>query len=124
MPGSDVERAGGGVLGDRRDDESRADGLMRSAGPVTAIGGFVLVLVAVLALREVASLVVPVMFGLFIALTAWPMVGALERRGVRHAYPTGGDDRGRPCQRFRCGLRRGALGGRARGRDFPRTRAA
>ena len=59
---------------------------MRSAGPLTAIGGLVLVLVAVLALREVASLVVPVMFGLFIALTAWPMVGALERRGVRHAF--------------------------------------
>jgi predicted PurR-regulated permease PerM len=59
---------------------------MRSAGPLTAIGGLVLVLVAVLALHEVASLVVPVMFGLFIALTAWPMVGALERRGVRHAF--------------------------------------
>ena len=86
MPGSDVERAGGGVVGDRRDDESHADGLMRSAGPLMAIGGLVLVLVAVLALREVASLVVPVMFGLFIALTAWPMVGGLERRGVRHAF--------------------------------------
>ena len=45
-----------------------------------------LVLVAVLAIREVASLVVPVTFGLFIALTVWPMVGALERRGGRHAF--------------------------------------
>jgi predicted PurR-regulated permease PerM len=90
MPASDVERAGGGVVRDRRDDGSHADGLMRSAGPLTAIGGLVLVLVAVLALREVASLVVPVMFGLFIALTAWPMVGALERRGVRHAVALAG----------------------------------
>jgi AI-2 transport protein TqsA len=49
------------------------------------MGGLVLILASVLALREVASLVVPVTFGLFIALTAWPMVGALERRGVRHA---------------------------------------
>ena len=49
-----------------------------------------LVLVAVLALREVASLVVPVLFGLFIALTAWPMVGALERRGVRHGVALAG----------------------------------
>jgi predicted PurR-regulated permease PerM len=64
--------------------------MIRSAGPLTALGGLVLVLVAVLALREVASLVVPVMFGLFIALIAWPMVGALERRGVRHAFALGG----------------------------------
>ena len=69
---------------------SRADGLIRSAGPLMVIGGLVLVLVAVLALREVASLVVPVMFGLFIALTAWPMVGALERRGVRHPVALAG----------------------------------
>jgi len=61
------------------------NGLIRSTSPLTVVGGLVLVLVAGLALREVASLVVPVLFGLFIALTAWPMVGALERRGVRHA---------------------------------------
>ena len=65
---------------------SDTDGRIRSAGPLTALGGFVLVVVGALALREVASLVVPVMFGLFIALTAWPMVGTLERRGVRHAF--------------------------------------
>ena len=70
---------------DRRDDVSGTDGRIRSAGPLTALGGFVLVVVGALALREVASLVVPVMFGLFIALTAWPMVGTLERHGVRHA---------------------------------------
>jgi AI-2 transport protein TqsA len=85
MAGSDAERTGGRAIGYRRDDGSGADGLIRSAGPLPAMGGLVLVLVAVLALREVASLVVPVMFGLFIALTAWPMVGALERRGIRHA---------------------------------------
>ena len=82
--------ASGGAVWHRRDDVSGADGLIRSAAPLTAIGGLVLVLVAVLALREVASLVVPVMFGLFIALTAWPMVGALERRCVRHAFALAG----------------------------------
>ena len=55
-----------------------ADGADRSAGPITALGGFVLILVGVLALREVASLVLPVIFGLFIALIAWPMVGSLS----------------------------------------------
>ena len=89
MAGRDAERAGGDAVGSRP-TMAPADGLIRSAGPVTAIGGLVLVLVAVLALREVASLVVPVMFGLFIALTAWPMVGALERHGVRHAFALAG----------------------------------
>jgi predicted PurR-regulated permease PerM len=31
-----------------------------------------------------ASLVVPVLFGLFLALVAWPLVGRLEARGSRH----------------------------------------
>ena len=75
---------------DRRGDVSGADRLIRSAAPLLALGGFVVVLAAVLALREVATLVVPVMFGLFIALTAWPMVGALERRGVRHGFALAG----------------------------------
>lgn len=52
-------------------------------GPLTAIGAFVLVLAAALLLREVATVVVPVLFGLFVALVAWPLVGALERRRVR-----------------------------------------
>jgi predicted PurR-regulated permease PerM len=85
MPGHDNERAGDGAIGDRRDDGSHADELIRSAGPLVALGGLALILLAVLALREVASLVIPVIFGLFIALTAWPMIGVLERRGVRHA---------------------------------------
>ena len=74
----------------RRDDLSVADRLLRSAGPLLALSGFVLVLLGALALREMASLVVPVMFGLFIALTAWPMVGALERRGMRHGFALAG----------------------------------
>ncbi|HYO43810.1 MAG TPA: AI-2E family transporter [Candidatus Limnocylindrales bacterium] len=55
------------------------------AGPLVPLAGIVLVLVAALALREVASIVVPVVFGLFLALVAWPLVGRLERRGVRHS---------------------------------------
>jgi predicted PurR-regulated permease PerM len=85
MSGPDEETTNSGAVGDRRDDGSRTDALLRSAGPLALVGGLVLVLIAVLGLREVASLVVPVLFGLFIALTAWPMVAALERRGVRHA---------------------------------------
>jgi predicted PurR-regulated permease PerM len=55
------------------------------AGPLVPLGAIVLVLVAALALREVASILVPVVFGLFLALVAWPLVGRLERRGVRHS---------------------------------------
>jgi predicted PurR-regulated permease PerM len=51
---------------------------------MTALGTFVLVLAAALLLREVATVVVPVLFGLFLALVAWPLVGVLERRRVRH----------------------------------------
>ena len=90
MHGYDAERTGGNAVGYRRGDGSRAEEQIRSAGPLMAMGGLVLVLVAVLALREVGLLVVPVLFGLFIALTAWPMVGALERRGVRHALALAG----------------------------------
>jgi AI-2 transport protein TqsA len=54
-------------------------------GPLLAIGSLVLVLLGALLLREVASLVVPVIFGLFLALVAWPLVGTLERRGAGHA---------------------------------------
>ena len=55
------------------------------AGPLTPLVAIVLVMVAALALREIASLVVPVLFGLFLALVAWPLVGRLEARGSRHA---------------------------------------
>ena len=52
-------------------------------GPLPALGTFVLILIAALALREVASLILPPILGFLIALVAWPMVGAPERRGVR-----------------------------------------
>lgn len=42
-----------------------------------------LVLLAAILLREVASLIVPLLFGIFLALISWPLVGALARRGVR-----------------------------------------
>jgi predicted PurR-regulated permease PerM len=54
-------------------------------GPLVAVGGLVLILLAALLLREVASLLVPVIFGLFLALVTWPLVGVLERRGLRRA---------------------------------------
>jgi AI-2 transport protein TqsA len=55
-----------------------------ASGPIAALATVVLVLVGLLALREVASFVVPVLFGLFLALVAWPIVEVLERRGARH----------------------------------------
>jgi AI-2 transport protein TqsA len=70
--------------GPRRDGGAFADSPILSAGLLGATGAVVLVLVGVLALREVASLVLPVITGLFIALVAWPMVGMVERHGVRH----------------------------------------
>jgi AI-2 transport protein TqsA len=51
-------------------------------GPLTLLGGLVLVLLAALLLREVAPVVVPVLFGLFLALVAWPLVPWLQRRGI------------------------------------------
>ncbi len=60
-----------------------------TAGPLVPLAGGVLVLVGALALREVATIVVPVLFGLFLALVAWPLVGQLERRGVPHSIALG-----------------------------------
>ena len=54
-------------------------------GPLVPLAAIVLVLVGALALREVATILVPVVFGLFLALVALPMVGILERRGARHS---------------------------------------
>lgn len=59
------------------------------AGALAPLAGVVLVLVAMLALREVASLIVPVLFGLFLALVTMPLIGALERRGLRHSFALG-----------------------------------
>lgn len=84
LPGGAKARTSPGAVGYRSHEESGPDRLRLAAGPLPAIVAFVLVLVGMLALREVASLVVPVILGLLIALVAWPMVGSLERRGVGH----------------------------------------
>lgn len=55
------------------------------SAPLRPLVGLVLTLAAVLLIREVASLVAPLLFGAFLALVAWPLVGALERRGFRHS---------------------------------------
>jgi predicted PurR-regulated permease PerM len=55
--------------------------------PMAAV---VLVMLTVLALRELASLIVPVVFGLFLALVAWPMIPGLQRRGIRHPVALAG----------------------------------
>jgi len=57
---------------------------VRIGGAPTPLLAIVLVMVAALLLREMASLIVPVLFGLFLALVAWPLVGRLEARGARH----------------------------------------
>jgi predicted PurR-regulated permease PerM len=50
--------------------------------PLKALAYLVLVLAAALLLREVASLIVPLLFGAFLALVSWPLVDRLSRRGV------------------------------------------
>jgi predicted PurR-regulated permease PerM len=57
--------------------------------PVRALGAFVLSLLAVLALREIASLVVPILFGLFLALGASPLLERLVRRGLGRSAALG-----------------------------------
>ena len=108
---------GSGAGGNRGVGVTGAGGLNPSAGWLTALGGFVLVLVGALALREVASLVLPVIFGLLIALIAWPLVCSLERRGVRHGFSVAGTHRGRPRRSAVYGRRHRALNWRARGPD-------
>ena len=65
-------------------------GLVAPGAPVTALIALLLVIGAALALQVVAGLVVPILFGLFIALIAWPAVAALERRGARHTVALAG----------------------------------
>jgi AI-2 transport protein TqsA len=60
-----------------------------SGDPLRVLGAVVLVLVALLALREVAGLVIPILFGLFLALVASSLVGALGRRGLSHRVALG-----------------------------------
>lgn len=71
----------------------RERALGATSGPLAPVGplaSVALVLVAALALREAASLLVPIVFGLFLALVAWPLVGALERRGARRGVALAG----------------------------------
>src|SRR3954453_13844796 len=55
-----------------------------AARPIAMLATFVLILLAVLALHEVSGMVVPVVFGLLLALVAAPLVGGFERRGASH----------------------------------------
>jgi hypothetical protein len=59
-------------------------GLRVPPGPLTAVAGLVLVLLAAILLREIAGLIVPVIFGLFLALLTYPLIPALQRRGIKH----------------------------------------
>ncbi|MEO5965034.1 MAG: AI-2E family transporter [Candidatus Limnocylindrales bacterium] len=93
--GADDDRARDASAGDANDPAgappTAGSALAAIAGgPLGALAAVVLVMIGALALREVATLVVPVLFGLFLALVAWPMVGALERRGARHGAALGG----------------------------------
>jgi predicted PurR-regulated permease PerM len=54
------------------------------SGPMYPLLAFVLVVLAALGLREMASLIVPIVFGVFLALLASPLVDGLERRGASH----------------------------------------
>jgi predicted PurR-regulated permease PerM len=58
-------------------------------GAFGGLAAIALVVVAALAFREIASPVVPVIFGLFLAFVAWPRVGSLERRGTPHSRALG-----------------------------------
>lgn len=52
--------------------------------PVRGIAVLALMLATAVLLRELASLLVPLLFGGFFALVAWPLVAALEQRHVPH----------------------------------------
>jgi AI-2 transport protein TqsA len=72
--------------------DDRSPGLSGSwalPSPVDRLVILVLVLLGAVLLREVASLVVPLLFGTFLALVAWPMVGALERRALPRSAALG-----------------------------------
>jgi AI-2 transport protein TqsA len=65
-------------------EERTTDSLDAARTPLVMLATFVLVLIAALALHEVAGLVVPILFGLLLALVATPLVGVIERRGHSH----------------------------------------
>jgi len=55
------------------------------AAPIGGLFVLVLALAAAILLRDVASLIVPLLFGVFLALVASPLVERLARRGVRRS---------------------------------------
>jgi predicted PurR-regulated permease PerM len=59
-------------------------------GPFGALAGLVLVLLAALVLRETSSVLVPVLFGLLVALAASPLIGALEARRAPRSLAVAG----------------------------------
>ncbi|HET9681896.1 MAG TPA: hypothetical protein VFP19_07645, partial [Candidatus Limnocylindrales bacterium] len=61
----------------------KARGAWVVAPPLVGLVVVVLSLAAALLLREIASLLVPLLFGGFLALVAWPLVDRLSRRGLR-----------------------------------------
>lgn len=65
-------------------DREGTDRVATALAPLAPLATLALLLVTALALRELASLVVPILFGLFLALIAWPLVPTLERRGLGH----------------------------------------
>lgn len=66
-----------------RPEPPKARGAWGVAPPLAGLVVVVLALAAALLLREVASLLVPLLFGGFLALVAWPLVDRLSRRGLR-----------------------------------------
>jgi len=73
-------------VSEQRDPTARPTSATAIALPAALVwlGSAVLVLIGALALREVADLVVPFIFGLFIALVSLPLVAAFQRRGAGH----------------------------------------
>src|SRR3954471_18323408 len=65
-------------------DAPALDAFGPAARPVAMLATFVLVLLAILAMHEISGMVVPVLFGLLLALVAAPLVGVFERRGMSH----------------------------------------
>jgi predicted PurR-regulated permease PerM len=76
-PGTDT-----GMAARLRRSLGALDGDDRSVAPLRAIAIVVLVLLAVLGLREVADLLVPILFGLFLALIVAPVISRLQARGM------------------------------------------
>ena len=109
MTGRAVRPAQCGDADDRRSRQTPPPTVRIGGGPLTPLVAIVLVMVAALALREIASLVVPVVFGLFLALVAWPLVGRLEARGSPPCRRADGDAPRRARDRRRRGPRRRVL---------------